>query len=281
MAVDLRHRELSLVAASAVSVVAVVAVVGLVGNPWRGTSASSPVASQVAASSASPLASPATSLAAVSVSEPASAAALASAPIATSAPLMAPSAAPPASGRTSPPARVAEDSQPNLKVNVEVSPTQVVWGHPVRVTVTVADAGGVFNRPVVMFVQGTDPPDTVSDVVAPCTSTGASISCPITNIRPGHKWSFTFTFIPGPFPGKDGFDDPVGGAFNYDDSHGQEQESEPFYSDLALFDPPASSAPASGAPSDTPLPSGPAPSAAPPLASSAPPLASSAPPSAG
>ena len=276
----LRHRQLGLVAASAVSVVAMVAVVALVGQPWRDAAKRSPAAPATAAaiSSVSPLASPATSLPAVSVSEAASSAAPASSAAATSSPPTAPSTTPPVSRRPSPTSRgVAEDSQPNLKVNVQVSPTQVVWGHPVRVTVTVVNAGGVFNRPIVLFVQGSDPSDTVSDATAPCTDNTGSILCPITDVRPGHKWSFTFTFIPGPFPGTDGFDDPVGGAFNYNDSHGQQQQSPQFYADLLLFDPPASSPPASGAPSNTPSPSEPPASAAPPSATSAP---SSAPPSA-
>ena len=253
-----RHRQLGLVAASAVSVVAVVAAVALLVHPWRDTAAHSPAArTGPATSSDSPLASPATSLPAVSVSAPAFSAAPASSPVSRRASPTAPS--------------VAEDSQPNFKVNVQVSPTQVVWGHPVRVTVTVVDAGGVFDRPVVMFVQGSDPSDTVSDAMPPCTATYGSITCPITDVRPGHKWSFTFTFIPGRFPGMDGFDDPVAAAFNYTDSNGQQQESPLYYAHVTLFDPPASSPPpASGAPSNTPPPSAPPASAASSSATSAP-----------
>ncbi len=275
----LRHRQLVLVAASAMSVVAMVAVVALIGQPWRDAAKRSPAAPATAAaiSSGSPLASPATSLSAVTVSAPASPAAPVSSSVATNNTTTPPSTNPPVSSRTSPPARgVAEDTQPNLKVDVQVSPTQVVWGHPVRVTVTVVNVGGVFNRPIVLFVQGSDPSDAVRDAMAPCTDNTGSILCPITDVRPGHKWSFTFTFIPGTFPGRDGFDDPVGGAFNYNDSHGQQQQSPQFYADLVLFDPPASP-PASGAPSNTPSPSKPPASAAPLSATSAP---SSVPPSA-
>jgi hypothetical protein len=262
----LRHRQLGLVAASAVSVVAVVAVVALVVHPWRDTAARSPAAGATgpATSSDSGLASPATSLPAVSVREPAFSAAPAASPTATNGPPTPSSTTSPVGRRASPTARsVAEDSQPNFKVNVQVSPTHVVWGHPVRVTVTVVDAGGVFDRPVVMFVQGSDPSDTVSDAMPPCTATYGSITCPITDVRPGHTWSFTFTFIPGRFPGTDGFDDPVAAAFNYTDSHGQQQESPLYYAHVMLFDPPASSPPpASGAPSNTPPPSVPPASAA-------------------
>jgi hypothetical protein len=137
-----------------------------------------------------------------------------------------------------------------------------VWGHQVRVTVTIVNAGGVFDRPVVMFFQGSDPSDNVGDAPPACTANGA-IVCPITGVRPGRKWSFTFTFIPGTFPGTDGFDDPVAAAFNYTDSHGQQQESPLYYAHVMLFDPPASSPPpASGAPSNTPPPSVPPASAA-------------------
>jgi hypothetical protein len=268
-----RHRQFGLVAASAAGVVAVVAAVALVGHPWRDTAAHSPAArTGPATSSDSPLASPATSLPAVSVSAPASSAAPASSPAATNSPPAPSSTTLPVSRRASPTApSVAEDSQPNFKVNVQVSPTQVVWGHPVRVTVTVVDAGGVFDRPVVMFVQGSDPSDTVSDAMPPCTATYGSITCPIADVRPGHKWSFTFTFIPGTFPGMDGFDDPVAAAFNYTDRHGQQQESPLYYAHVTLFDPPASSPPpASGAPNNTPPPSAPPASAASSSATSAP-----------
>ena len=84
---------------------------------------------------------------------------------------------------------------------------------------------------------------------------------------------------PRSFPGRDGFDDPVGGALNYDDSHGQQQQSPQFYADLLLFDPPASSQPASGAPSNTPRPSEPSGPSGPP-ASAPPPSATSGPSSA-
>lgn len=254
-----RHRQLGLVAASAVSVVAVVAAVALVANPWRDTAAHSRVTrTGPAVSSDSPLASPATSLPAVSVSALASSAAPpASSPAATNSPPTPSSTTSPVSRRASPTApSVAEDGQPNFKVNVQVSPTQVVWGHPVRVTVTIVNGGGLFDRSVVMFVQGSDPSDTVGDAMPPCTATYGSVTCPITDARPGHKWSFTFTFIPGTFPGTDGFDDPVAAAFNYTDIYGQPQESPLYYAHVLLFDPPASSPPpASGAPGTTPPPS--------------------------
>jgi hypothetical protein len=120
-----------------------------------------------------------------------------------------------------------------------------------------------------MFFQGSDPSDSVSDPPPTCTADGA-IVCPITGVRPGHKWSFTFTFTPGTFPGTDGFDDPVAVAFNYNDNHGQQQESPLYYAHVMLFDPPESSPPASGTPSNAPPPSAPPASAAPTSAASSP-----------
>jgi hypothetical protein len=268
-----RPRQFGFVVASAVSVVAVVAVVALVVNPWRDTAAGSPAARAPGSvfASDSPLASPiTTSPPAASVSEPAFSAAPASSPPVSSGPPVPPTATPQVSRRTSPATpRVAEDSAPNFKVNVQVSPTQVVWGHPVRVTITVVNAGGRFDRPVEMFFQGSDPSDNVSDPPPACTANGALV-CPITGVRPGRKWSFTFTFIPGTFPGTDGFDDPVAAAFNYTDSHGQQQESPLYYAHVLLFNPPASPPPASGAPSNTPSPSAPPASPASTSATSAP-----------
>jgi hypothetical protein len=258
------HRQIGLVAASAVAVVAVVTAVALVGHPWRDTAAHSPAARTVpATSSDSALASPATSLPAASVSATAFSAAPVSSPAATNGSPAPSSTASPASRRATPTASsVTEDNQPNFKVNVQISPTHVVWGHPVRVTVSVVDAGGVFDRSVVMFFQGSDPSDTITDAAPPCAAPDGSITCPVTDVRPGHKWSFTFTFIPGRFPGTDGFDDPVAAAFNYADIHGQQQESALYYAHVALFDPPASSPAPSGAPSNTPPPSAPPASAA-------------------
>jgi hypothetical protein len=270
-----RRRQLGFVAASAVSVVAVVAVVTLV-HPWRDTGASSPAANASApvTSSNSPLASPATSLPVVSVSEPAFSSGPVS-PIAISSPT-APTTTPPAV-RTSPTAaRVTSDSQLNFKVDVDVSPTQLVFGHPVRVTVTIVNEGGVFNRWAQMFVQGSDPSDNVSDPPPTCTADGA-IVCPITGVRPGRTWTFDFTFIPGTFPAMDHFDDPLCAAFNYTDSHGQQQETPEYCAQVMLFNPPGWPLPASGAPSNAPSPSLPPASAAPTSASAAPTSASVAP----
>ena len=125
----------------------------------------------------------------------------------------------------------------------------------------------MFNRWAEMFVQGTDPSDNVSDPPPTCTDNG-SIVCPITGVRPGRTWSFRFTFIPGDFPGTDGFDDPLCATFNYIDSHGQEQQTPSSCAHVALLDPPGWPPPVSGAPSDTPTPSVPAVSAAPASASS-------------
>jgi hypothetical protein len=254
----LRHRHLGVVAASAVSVVAVVAVVALVAQPWRDTAARSPAARiGPATSSDSPLASAATSLPAVSVSEPAFSAEPASSPAATSGPPAPPSTTAPVSRRMSPTApAVVGDKQINFKVSVQVSPTQLVWGQQVRVTVMIVNAGGVFDRPVEMFFQGSDPSDNVSEAPPGCTANGA-IVCPITGVRPGRKWSFTFNFIPGTFPAMDHFDDAVYAAFNYTDSHGQQQQTPAYYAHVLLFNPPASPPPASGAPSNTPPPSSP------------------------
>jgi hypothetical protein len=269
---DVRHRQLGLVVASAASVLAVLVAVALLVHPGRDSAEPSPaaaIATAPATSSDSPIESPTTTTPAANIIEPAASAAPASSPAATNTPST-PTA--PASHRASPtPLSVAEDSEPSFKVNVQVSPTHVVWGHPVRVTVTVVDAGGVFDRPVVMFVQGSDPSDTITDAISPCTAPYGSISCPITDVRPGHTWSFTFTFVPGRFPGTDGFDDPVAAAFNYTDSHGQQQESSLYYAHVMLFDPPASSPPpASGAPSSTPPPSVPPASSAETIATPAP-----------
>ena len=250
-----RHRQLGLIAVSAVGVVAVVVAAALVVHPWRDTAARSPAARDTgsATSSDGPLASPATSLPAVS--EPAFVAAPASTPAAANGLAISPSTTPSLSRRTSPAASgVSGDSQINFKVSVQVTPTQVVVGQQVRVTVTIVNAGGVFDRPVVMFFQGSDPSDNVSDAPPPCTANGA-ITCPITGVRPGRQWSFTFTFIPGPFPAMGQFDDGICGAFDYTDSHGQQQQTPSYCGHVLLFDAPSSPPPASAAPSNTAPPS--------------------------
>lgn len=262
-----RHRQRGLVVASALSVVAMVAVVALVVHPWRDTAAGSPAARATgpATSSGGPLASPATGLPASSL--PASSL---SGPASSAAPASSPTAAP-VSRRTSPTAPgVAGDSKLNFKVSIQITPTQVVVGQQVRVTVTIANAGGVFDRPVTMFFQGSDPSDNVSDAPPPCTANGA-IVCPITGIQPGRQWSFTFTFIPGPFPAMGHYDDAICGAFDYTDSHGEQQQTSSYCANVLLFDAPASSPPpASGAPSTTAPPSVPPASAGSTSATSAP-----------
>lgn len=272
--VGVRRSQSVLIVASAASVAAVVAVVALVVHPWRDTAGRN-VAARVtssATSSDSPLASPAASLPAVSVSEPAFSAAPASAPTATSGPPAAPSVTPPVRRRTSPtPPGVGGDSQLNVKVSIQVSPTQVVLGRRARVTVTIVNQGGVLDRRVVMAFGGSDPSDNFSDAPAPCTDSTGWISCPITGVRPGRTWSFTFTFIPGPFPGTDGFDDPIFAWFDYTDSHGQQQQTPQYFAHVLLYNAPASPpSPASGAPSNTPPPSVPPASAAASSATSAP-----------
>jgi hypothetical protein len=264
-----RRRELSLIAASAVSVVAVVAVIAAVAHPWRDTAAPSAAAMSSApvTSSASPLVSPAASLSAVSASAPAFSAEPASSPAATMSPTS-PTTTPPVSHTSPTAARVTSDNQLNFKFSVQVSPTQMVFGHPVHVTVTIVNEGGVFTRWAQMFVQGSDPSDNVSDPPPTCTADGA-IVCPITGVRPGRTWTFKFTFIPGTFPGMDGFDDPLCAAFNYIDSHGQQQETPESCAHVTLLNPPGWPPPASGAPSSTP-PSLPPASAAPTSASPAP-----------
>jgi hypothetical protein len=270
----LRGRQLGVVATSAVSVVTVVAGVALVVQPWRDAAARPPAARTAvpATSSGSPIASLATSLPAVSVSAPAFSAAPASSTAATNAPSTTPSTTPTASRRTSPTAPgVAADSPLNFKVSIQVSPTQVVMGQHARVTVTIVNQGGALDRQVVMAFGGSDPSDNFSDAPPPCTDSTGWISCPISDVLPGHKWSFTFTFIPGPFPGMDGFDDPIFAWFDYTDSHGRPQQTPQYFAPVLLFDAPASSpTPASGAPSDTPPPSAPPASAASTSATSAP-----------
>jgi hypothetical protein len=253
-----RRGQSVLIVASAVSVAAVVAIVALVVHPWRDTAAHSPApgVSALASSLDSPLASPASSVPAVSASVPAYSAAPASPSTVISGSFSAPSTTPPVPRRAAPTApAVAEDSQPNFKVSVHASPSQVVVGQHVRLTVTIVNAGGVFDRSVVMWFGGSDPSDNFSDASPPCTDSSLSISCPITGVRPGRTWSFTVTFIPGPFPAMGHFDDAVSVAFNYTDSHGDPQESPQYYGHVLLLDAPASSPPASGAPSNPPTPS--------------------------
>lgn len=260
-----RRRQVGLIAASTVSVVAVVAVVALVAHPWR-TSAAPGLSAHTtgpAASSGSALVSPATSLPAVSVSasEPA---APASSPPPTA---TASSTTATPTHRPSPTAsRVADDGQINFKASVQPSPSEVVVGQPVRVTVTVVNAGGTFDRPVVMSFSGTDPSDNVGDAKAPCTAGFGALSCPITDVRPGSKWAFTFNFIPGPFPAQGHFDDAIYVVFDYTDSHGDQQQTPQYFAHVMLFDTSPSPSPSpisSGAPSATAGPSAPPTSAQP------------------
>ncbi|HEY5201407.1 MAG TPA: hypothetical protein VIJ31_10915 [Acidothermaceae bacterium] len=141
------------------------------------------------------------------------------------------------------------------------SPTQVVLGQQARITVTIVNAGGLFDRSVVMSFGGSDPSDDFSDAAPPCTA-GSGVTCPITGARPGRTWSFTFTFIPGPFPAMGHFDDALSAVFDYTDSHGQQQQTPQYFENVRLFDAPATSPPASGIPSNTPPPSAPPASAA-------------------
>lgn len=260
-----RRRQIGFIAASAVSVVAVVAVVALVAHPWR-TSAARGLAAHttgLAASSGSALVSPTSSLPAVSVSasEPALSAAPASLPPPTA---TASSTTATPTHRPSPTAsRVAGDSQLNFKASVQPSPTQVAVGQPVRITVTIVNEGGTFDRPVVMSFSGTDPSDNVSDAKSPCKAGFGAISCPITDIRPGSKWAFTFTFIPGPFPAQGHFDDAIYVVFDYTDSHGDQQQTPQYFAHVLLFDVAPPSSPPSGVPSGTPSPSAPPASAQP------------------
>ena len=244
-----RHRQLALVATSAASIVAVVAAVALVAHPWHDTAAGSPAASaSVAATSASGSASSTPSASSITASSP---------PVPSS-------TTPPVSHHTSSATTgVAGDNQINFKVSVQVSPTQVLVGQHVKVTITIVNEGGAFNRPVEMFFQGTDPSDDVSDPPPSCTARGAMV-CPITGVRPGRTCSFTFTFIPGPFPAVGHFDDAVYAALNYTDSKGQEQQTPQYFAHVLLHDATASvQPPVSGAPSSTPTPSLPPASAAP------------------
>jgi hypothetical protein len=251
-----RHRQFGLIAASAVSVVAVVVVVALVAHPWR-TSAARGLAAHAtgpATSLDNALASPATNSFAASGSDPAPSAAPASAPTITT---TAPSTTTTPSHRESPTAsRTVGDNQINFNVSVQASPTQVVVGQPVRVTVTIVNAGGLFDRPVTMFFQGTDPSDNVSDAQSPCTAGFGAVTCPITDVRPGSKWSFTFSFIPGPFPAVGHFDDAIYVAFDYTDSHGQTQQTPQYFAHVMLFEAsPSPSSPPSGVSSGTASPS--------------------------
>ena len=254
----LRHSQV-VVAASAVSVVAVVAVVALVMQPWRDAAARNPAAHATVPVSAtdSALASPATSPPPVSVSDPAFSAAPASSLPATNIPSASASATPTPSRRTSPTAHsVVADSPLNFKVNIQVSPTHVVMGQQTRVTVTIVNQGAAIDRQVVMSVGGSDPSDNFGDASPPCTDSTGSISCQIDGARPGQKWSFSFTFIPGPFPGTDGYEDDIGAVFDYTNSHGQPQQTPQYFAPVLLFDAPTSSpAPASVAPSNTATPS--------------------------
>jgi hypothetical protein len=254
-----RRGQSVLIVASAASVAAVVAVVALIVHPWRDTAGRSNAAraTSSATSSDSPLASPATSLPAVSVSEPAFSAAPASSPTATNGPSAAPHTTPSASRRTSPaPAGAVVDSQPNFKVSIVASPTHVVLGQQTRITVTIVNAGGLFDRSVVMAFGGSDPSDNFSDAAPPCTA-GSGVTCPITGARPGRTWSFTFTFIPGPFPAMGHFDDALSAVFDYTDSHGEQQQTPQYFETVRLFDAPATSPPASDVPGQTPPPSTP------------------------
>lgn len=136
-------------------------------------------------------------------------------------------------------------------------------GQHARVTVTIVNQGGVLDRQIVMAFGGSDPSDNFSDARPPCTDSTGAISCPISGARAGQKWSFTFTFIPGPFPGVDGFDDPIAASFDYTNSHGQPQQTPQYFAHVSLFNAPTSSPPLeSGAPSNTPSPSMPTASAA-------------------
>jgi len=260
----LRRCQSVLIVASAVSVVAVVAVVALVVHPWRDTAGRSIAAraTSPATSSDSPVASPVTSLSAVSVSEPAFSVAPASSPTVTNGPSTAPRTTPPVRRRTSPTSSgAAGGSQPNFKVSIVASPTQVVLGQQARITVTIVNAGGLFDRSVVMSFGGSDPSDDFSDAAPSCTA-GSGVTCPITGARPGRTWSFTFTFIPGPFPAMGHFDDALSAVFDYTDSHGQQQQTPQYFENVRLFDAPATLPPAFDVPSQTPPPSTPPASAA-------------------
>jgi hypothetical protein len=255
------HRQLGVVAASVVGVVAVVAAVGLVGHPWRNTAAQRLAAAATgrAISSASSLASSPPSAPAVSASLLASAAAPPSSPTATNGSPAAPSTTPAPSRPSPSDAGVAADKQLNFKVNLQVSPTHAVVGQKVRVTVTVVNAGEVFNGPVVMSFGGTDPSDNTADAQPPCKAAYGSVSCPITGIRPGRSWSFTFSFIPGDFPAMVHFDDAVFAVFDYTNSDGQQQTPQ-YIAHVLLSNPSSSAPPASGSVGST----SPAPASQPP-----------------
>jgi hypothetical protein len=258
-----QRRQIHAIGASTLSVVAVVAATALGVHAWHRAPHARLSSANVAASS-----QPLTEIPATSV-PPASTGELApdSSPI--DSPSTEPSPPPSPSARPTP---STIDSKVNgeveLKLTMTASPTRVVFGQPVHVTLTIVNAGGVYAHTTQLGVGTMRPTDTFNVVRGTCDAPQpGGVWCSAGGFEPGQKKSFSFSITPDSAPFSD---DLVYADIGYLDSHGQQQDEQVTAPDLTVVDDPGNVPPTSPPTSPSPATSAP-PASSSPTASLTPP----------
>jgi hypothetical protein len=254
-----QRRQINAIGASAVSVVAVVAATAIGVHAWHGASHGAGLSSANVAASSSPLISvPATSEPPASASELAPDTSPVDSPSTESSPSPSPSARPTPS---------TIDSKVNgeivLKLTMTASPTRVVFGQPVHVTLTIVNASRVYAHTGQLGIGTMRPTDTFNVVSGTCDAPQpGGVWCSAGGFEPGQKKSFSFSITPESAPFSN---DLVYADIEYFDSHGQQQDEQVTAPDITVIDDPGnvppSSPPTSLSPSSTPSSAAPSPPA--------------------
>jgi hypothetical protein len=145
------------------------------------------------------------------------------------------------------------------------SPTRVVFGQPVRVTLAILNAGGVYVHTGQLGVGTMRPTDTFNEVPPACEEPQpGGVWCSPGVLKPGQRMvlSFSITSTSAPFS-----DDLVFANLEYLDSDGQHQDQQIETPELTVIDDPGNWPPASPA---SPASAAPLPISAPPSISAPP-----------
>jgi hypothetical protein len=259
-----QRRQIHAIGASVVSVVAVVAATAFGVHAWRGSATphADVLRSADVAASDQPLSSaPATSQSAATITEFASSAS----PAPVDSLSADPSASPSPSARPTAPSidsNVSGNGQVDLKLTMTASPTRVEFGQPVRVTLTIVNAGRVYAHTGQLGVGTMRPNDTFNEVPRACDEPQEDgVWCSVGVLRPGQKVSLAFSITPASAPFSD---DQVFADIEYLDNHGQQQDEQVSSPELTVIDDPGnllaspmtSPAPPSLSPSSTASPAG-------------------------
>jgi hypothetical protein len=243
-----QRRQIHTIGASAVSVVAATAL-GV--HAWHGAPHTGGLSSADVAASSQPLTSmPASSQPPASASELAPDASLM--PIGSPSPDASPSPSPSARPTAS---TIDSNGQVELKLTMTASPTRVEFGQPVRVTLTIVNAGQVYAHAGQLGVGTMRPTDTFNEVPRACDAPQpGGVWCSAGGFEPGQKksYSFSITSTSAPFS-----DDLVHADLQYLDSHGQQHDKQVTAPELTVIDdpgnwpPPTSASPPTSAPPST------------------------------